>query len=61
MSSNAVKKDGDYDNFLAEFAASLDEVCGELSELVVRNGEGTTHVIEVEVTNFPGTDEEARR
>jgi glutamate N-acetyltransferase/amino-acid N-acetyltransferase len=32
-----------------------------LSADIVRNGEGTSHVIRVEIENFPGTDLEARR
>lgn len=49
------------DTDLAEFEAALQQVCRGLSADIVRNGEGTGHVIRVEISNFPGTDQEARR
>ena len=52
---------GGGEEFMVEFKRELDNICLELSELIVRNGEGTKHVIEVEVTNFPGDDAEARK
>lgn len=45
----------------AEFREALMEVCRGLSADLVRNGEGTGHVIKVSITNFPGSDLEARR
>jgi glutamate N-acetyltransferase / amino-acid N-acetyltransferase len=44
-----------------EFKDALMEVCRGLAADIVRNGEGTSHVIRVEISNFPGTDHEARR
>ena len=44
-----------------EFKAALLEVCQGLSQDIVRNGEGTGHVLRVQIDNFPGTDLEARR
>lgn len=46
---------------LEEFQQALQEVCSGLSADLVRNGEGTAHVMRVEIQNFPGTDFEARR
>lgn len=42
-----------------EFAAALEALCKELSAHVVRNGEGTAHVIRVRVSGF-GSDELCR-
>lgn len=39
--------------FLTDFEAALTEVCQELADDVVRNGEGTSHVIEVSVSGAP--------
>lgn len=44
----------------AEFEEALLSVCQGLSADIVRNGEGTGHVMRVKVTNFGGTDHEAR-
>ena len=44
-----------------EFKAALLCICQGLAADVVRNGEGTSHVIRVQIQNFPGTDHEARR
>ena len=44
-----------------EFKEALMEVCKGLSADIVRNGEGTSHVMRVEISNFPGTNHEARR
>lgn len=44
-----------------EFKAALKEVCQGLAADLVRNGEGTGHVMRVQIDNFPGTDHEARR
>ncbi len=38
----------------AEFGLALDELTGELSRQVVRNGEGTAHVVRVEVRGISG-------
>jgi glutamate N-acetyltransferase / amino-acid N-acetyltransferase len=56
ISSNKVDK-VDID----EFKQALTAVCQGLASDIVRNGEGTGHVIRVNVVNFPGTDHEARR
>ena len=45
----------------SEFGAALAEVCKGLAADIVRNGEGTGHVLRVDIQNFPGTDHEARR
>jgi glutamate N-acetyltransferase/amino-acid N-acetyltransferase len=37
----------------AEFEAALTEVCGNLAQNIVRNGEGTAHVIRVHVSGAP--------
>ena len=44
-----------------EFEASLMEICQGLAADIVRNGEGTSHVMRVEISNFPGSNLEARR
>jgi glutamate N-acetyltransferase / amino-acid N-acetyltransferase len=56
LSSNVV--DGTDEN---EFKSALFEVCKGLAADLVRNGEGTSHVIRVQIDNFPGTNHEARR
>jgi len=38
---------------LAEFQTGLQAMCGELAEDIVRNGEGTQHVIKTTVTGAP--------
>jgi len=43
-----------------EFKAGVLDVCRGLAGDLVRNGEGTGHVIRVEINNYPGTDYEAR-
>ncbi|KAL7573748.1 hypothetical protein ACA910_007782 [Epithemia clementina (nom. ined.)] len=45
----------------AEFENALTEICQSLAGDIVRNGEGTGHVMRVTISNFPGTDFEARR
>jgi glutamate N-acetyltransferase / amino-acid N-acetyltransferase len=45
----------------SEFKSALMEVCKGLAADLVRNGEGTGHVMRVQIDNFPGTDHEARR
>ena len=49
------------DTDVSEFKEALLEVCSGLAADIVRNGEGTGHVIRVDISNFPGTDLEARR
>ena len=49
------------DNILGEFKEALEEVACGLAGDLVRNGEGTGHVMRVKITNFPGTNLEARR
>jgi glutamate N-acetyltransferase / amino-acid N-acetyltransferase len=56
LSSNLI--DGTDEN---EFKAALDDVCKGLAADLVRNGEGTGHVMKVDITNFPGSNLEARR
>ena len=41
---------------LEDFTEGLQEVCGYLSEGIVRNGEGTSHVLEVTVSLAPDED-----
>ena len=43
-----------------DFENALEGVCEKLASGIVRNGEGTGHVIKVEVLNYPGPDSEAR-
>lgn len=45
---------------LQEFEAAMLEVCQGLAKDIVRNGEGTGHVMRVQIENFPGTKREAR-
>jgi glutamate N-acetyltransferase/amino-acid N-acetyltransferase len=45
----------------AEFESALMEICKGLAADIVRNGEGTGHVMRVVISNFPGTDLDARR
>jgi len=44
-----------------ELQAAIFEVCEGLSADIVRNGEGTGHVIRVKISNFPGSEYDARR
>lgn len=44
-----------------EFRLALIDLCQGLSADIVRNGEGTGHVIRVQVENFPGSELDARR
>lgn len=59
VSSNKIEMDGD--EMLLEFKSALNDICRGLAEDLVRNGEGTGHVMRVDIQNFPGTDHEARR
>ena len=44
-----------------EFEEALMEICRGLAADIVRNGEGTGHVMKVDVSNFPGSNLDARR
>ena len=44
-----------------DFEAALREICTGLAADIVRNGEGTGHVMRVNVSNYPGSDYDARR
>lgn len=55
---------------MQEFEQALGEICQGLASDLVRNGEGTSHVMRVKITNFPGgtgvagkegSDKEARK
>eukprot|EP00529_Nitzschia_sp_RCC80_P018610 CAMPEP_0113456040 /NCGR_PEP_ID=MMETSP0014_2-20120614/8682_1 /TAXON_ID=2857 /ORGANISM="Nitzschia sp." /LENGTH=500 /DNA_ID=CAMNT_0000347481 /DNA_START=142 /DNA_END=1644 /DNA_ORIENTATION=+ /assembly_acc=CAM_ASM_000159 len=56
LASNQVKDNVDMD----EFESAFMEVCQGLAADIVRNGEGTSHVMRVAITNFPGTKRQAR-
>ena len=58
VASNRVETSGEAD--LAEFREALREVMTGLAGDLVRNGEGTGHVMRVSVSNYPGTDHGAR-
>ncbi len=58
MSSNKVDTSDDMHD---EFKEALEEVACGLAGDLVRNGEGTGHVMRVKISNFPGTNLEARR
>lgn len=60
VASNKVPTDTNDETILAEFSDALLEVMTGLASDLVRNGEGTGHVMRVQITNFPGTDKEAR-
>jgi glutamate N-acetyltransferase/amino-acid N-acetyltransferase len=44
-----------------ELKNAMYEICEGLSADLVRNGEGTGHVIRVNIANFPGSEYDARR
>lgn len=56
VASNQVKAPVD----MQEFEEALMFVAKGLAADIVRNGEGTAHVMRVHITNFPGTKREAR-
>jgi glutamate N-acetyltransferase/amino-acid N-acetyltransferase len=56
VASNQITDDLD----LGEFEAAMLEVCQGLAKDIVRNGEGTSHVMRVEIDNFPGDKRSAR-
>jgi glutamate N-acetyltransferase/amino-acid N-acetyltransferase len=56
VASNQVSEEIDMEEF--EFA--LMQVCKGLAADIVRNGEGTSHVMRVNISNFPGTKRQAR-
>mmetsp|Transcript_9297 Transcript_9297/g.14363 ORF Transcript_9297/g.14363 Transcript_9297/m.14363 type:complete len:264 (-) Transcript_9297:205-996(-) len=43
-----------------EFRQALEKICVGLASDIVRNGEGTSHVMAVSIKNFPGTEKDAR-
>jgi len=45
---------------MVEFENALHEVCQGLAKDIVRNGEGTGHVMRVQIDNFPGSMRSAR-
>lgn len=49
------------DELYGEFKEALEEISCGLAGDLVRNGEGTGHVMRVKISNFPGTNLEARR
>ena len=49
------------ENLHDEFKDALEEVACGLAGDLVRNGEGTGHVMRVKISNFPGSNLEARR
>lgn len=59
VSSNKV--DMEDDEIMEEFRSALKEICSGLAADLVRNGEGTGHVMRVAINNFPGSSLEARR
>jgi len=56
LASNQVSGDVDYD----EFKSALMHVSKGLASDIVRNGEGTSHVMRVVISNFSGTKRDAR-
>jgi len=56
VASNQVSEDVD----MGEFETALMQVCKGLAADIVRNGEGTSHVMRVSISNFPGTKRQAR-
>jgi glutamate N-acetyltransferase / amino-acid N-acetyltransferase len=56
VASNQISEPTD----LVEFEKALLEVCTGLASDIVRNGEGTAHVMRVKIENFPGTFKQAR-
>jgi len=56
LASNQVSDEVD----LEEFESALKSVSKGLAADIVRNGEGTSHVMRVVISNFPGTKKEAR-
>jgi glutamate N-acetyltransferase / amino-acid N-acetyltransferase len=56
LASGQIKEDVDMD----EFETAFMEVCEGLASDIVRNGEGTSHVMRVSISNFPGTKRQAR-
>lgn len=56
LASNQVEEAVDMD----EFETAFMQVCQGLASDIVRNGEGTSHVMRVSISNFPGTKRQAR-
>uniref|UniRef100_A0A7S0GFY5 Arginine biosynthesis bifunctional protein ArgJ, mitochondrial n=1 Tax=Proboscia inermis TaxID=420281 RepID=A0A7S0GFY5_9STRA len=57
LSSNQIESE---ENDLAEFESAILEICQGLASDIVRNGEGTSHVMRIDISNYPGSDQEAR-
>lgn len=49
LSSNKIVPESSQTSVSQEFEAGLQQICGSLSEDIVRNGEGTQHVVKVSV------------
>lgn len=49
------------DSSESEFREAVFDVCMGLASDLTRNGEGTGHVMRVKITNFPGSNLDARR
>jgi len=60
LSSNQVQTT-DPTTTLNEFTTAVHQLCSGLASDIVRNGEGTAHVIRVKITHFPGSDADARK
>ena len=56
LASNQISEDVD----LAEFESAMKHVSKGLAADIVRNGEGTSHVMRVVISNFPGSKKDAR-
>ena len=56
IASNQIAGEPDLD----EFEEALMSVCAGLAADIVRNGEGTSHVMRVAIDNFPGSSHQAR-
>lgn len=68
MASNQIGPDDDdyddsdasKDSFLNELEEAILHVCKGLASDIVRNGEGTSHVMRVKINNFPGPADDSR-
>ena len=56
LSSGVVGGEGGASTDLSEFEAALTGLCDKLAQDIVRNGEGTTHVIRVAVSGAPDVE-----
>ena len=46
---------------MEEFKVALAKICKGLAADIVRNGEGTSHVMQVKICSYPGSDSNARK